>query len=97
MFAKLSIGVVFAFAILSATATSGGVKGWLVFCGTALDVTVVGEAELKVVGVGLLLIKLSTKADVTLGEKIEEKVFASGGTIGMKGIGCGGLTLGFCG
>lgn len=38
-------------------------------CGTtlALEVTVVGATELKVVGVGLLLIKLSTSADDTLG------------------------------
>lgn len=55
-------------------------------CGTELDVTVVEAVELKVVGVGLLLIKLSTSADVTVGTKIEENVLASGGTIGIKGI-----------
>lgn len=44
------------------------------------------------VGVGLLLIKLSTSAEVTVGAIIDVNVLASGGTIGMKGIGWGGLT-----
>lgn len=74
---KLSIVLVFAFVSLT----------WLTFCVKALEVTVVGAPELSVVGVGLLLIKLSTKADVTLGAKVVENVLASGGTIGINGIG----------
>lgn len=76
---KLSIVLVFAFVSLT----------WLTFCVKALEVTVVGAPELSVVGVGLLLIKLSTKADVTLGAKVVENVLASGGTIGINGIGWG--------
>lgn len=60
------------------------------FCVKALEVTVVAAPELNVVGVGLLLIKLSTKAEVTLGANVVENVLASGGTIGINGIGCGG-------
>jgi hypothetical protein len=46
-------------------ATTG--DDWLTLCGMALEVTVVGATELSVVGVGLLFIKLSTRAEVTLG------------------------------
>lgn len=77
--AELSLTLVLAFASFSADC-------WL---GIALEVMVVDMPAL--VGVGLLLIKLSTKADVTLGSIVDENVLASGGTIGMKGIGCGGL------
>lgn len=89
---KLSIALVLAFLSFSKAFTSVA-NCWLMLCGAALEVTVVGASELSVVGVGLLLIKLSTKADVTEGEKTDENVLASGGTIGMKGIGCGGLIV----
>lgn len=77
-------------ALVLAFASFSNARTWLMFCGTALDVTVVGAPALCVTGVGLLLIKLSTRAEVTLGCMVEENVFASGGTIGMNGIGCGG-------
>lgn len=66
------------------------VCSWLLI---ALIVAIVFET-----GVGLLLIKLSTKADVTLGTIGGENVLAKGGTIGINGIGCGGLiVLDICG
>lgn len=86
---KLSIALVFALATFSAC--------WWFAWGEALGVTVVGAAELSVVGVGLLLMRLSTSAEVTVGTKADEKVLASGGTIGMKGIGWGGCIVCFCG
>lgn len=55
--------------------------------------TVVEATELMVAGVGLLLIKLSTRAEVTLGAIVDENVLASGGTIGMKGIDCAVLAV----
>jgi len=90
---KLSTALVFAFVMFSAALLVSVPSCWLIFCGTALDVTVVGAPKLKVVGVGLLFIKLSTNADDTLGVRVEENVLARGGTIGMKGIGCGGLIV----
>lgn len=54
-----------------------------------LEVIVTAPPTLDVGGtwVGLLLIRLSTSADVTDGLRVVAKVFASGGTIGMKGMG----------
>lgn len=82
---KLSIALVFAFNSFSADTGC-----WLMFCEAELGLTVVAATELKVVGVGLLLIRLSTRAEVTLVCIDVVKVLASGGTIGMNGIGCGG-------
>lgn len=85
--AKLSIALVL-LALVSVSAGFIAVTGDVsTFCATGLGVTVVGAAELNVVGVGLLLIKLSTRADVTLVCIVVENVLASGGTIGMNGIG----------
>lgn len=83
--ASVSIALVLAFVSLSVTCTDD--------CGKALDVTVVGAPDVCITGVGLLLIKLSTKADVTLGCIVDVNVFARGGTIGINGIGCGGLIV----
>lgn len=88
---RLSIAVVFAFVSVSRALTSE-TNCCALFWGTAVVVTVVEATELIVVGVGLLLIKLSTSADVTVGFN-EVNVFAKGGTIGMNGKGCGGLIV----
>lgn len=91
---KLSTALVFAFVMFSAALLASVASCWLIFCGTALDVTVVGAPKLRVVGVGLLFIKLSTNADDTLGVvRVEVNVLARGGTIGMNGIGCAGLMV----
>jgi hypothetical protein len=91
--AKLSIALV----LLALVSFSFGfevvIACEVMLCKTGLEVTVVGATKLIVVGVGLLLIKLSTSADVTLVCMVVENVLASGGTIGMKGIGCGGLIV----
>lgn len=94
---KLLIAVGLAFVMFSDALVASVTNCWLTFWGTALDVTVVGAPKLKVVGVGLLLIKLSTNADVTLGVMDEENVLARGGTIGMNGIGWGGKIVCDCG
>lgn len=56
---------------------------------------VIFDADITLVigGVGLLLIKLSTRADVTLGTMGGANVLVKGGTIGMNGIGCGGFIV----